>query len=51
MRFSRVIKERVYANAKVATVLGSIPASSDTEVADEAVLNYVQQKCNPMLDI
>jgi hypothetical protein len=31
------------ANAVVATVLGSIPASSDT-VADEAVLNVVHKK-------
>jgi hypothetical protein len=29
MRFSRVV-ERLAVNAKVATVLGSIPASSDT---------------------
>jgi hypothetical protein len=44
MRFSRVIRERVIAYAKVTTVLGSIPASSDTGAADEAVLNKVQQK-------
>jgi hypothetical protein len=31
-------------NVKVATVLGSIPASSDTGVADEAVLNNVHKK-------
>jgi hypothetical protein len=35
--------ERLTANAVVATVLGSIPASSDT-VADEAVLNKVSKK-------
>jgi hypothetical protein len=31
--------ERLTANAKAATVLGSIQASSDTGAADEAVLN------------
>ncbi len=33
--------ERLTANAEVATVLGSIPASADTVAADEAVLNKV----------
>ncbi len=40
--------ERLTANAVVATVLGSIPASSDTVesegAADEAVLNIVHKK-------
>ncbi len=39
-----VVRESLTANAKVATVLGSIPASSDTvesEGADEAVVNKV----------
>ncbi len=48
MRSSRLL-ERLPANAEVATVLGSIPASSDTteseEAADEAVLNKVLKKC------
>ncbi len=42
------------ANAEVATVLGSIPASSDTDskiwkAADEAVLNKVLKKIIPLL--
>ncbi len=40
--------ERLTANAKVATVLGSIPESSDTVesegAADEALLNKVHAK-------
>ncbi len=39
--------ERLAANAEVATVLGSIPASSDTvksDESDEAVPNKVLQK-------
>jgi hypothetical protein len=37
--------ERLTANAEVATVLCSIPASSDTSgAADEAVLNTVHKK-------
>ncbi len=39
--------EHLTANAEVATVLGSIPASSgkgEREVADEAVLNKVLKK-------
>ncbi len=44
MRSSRVVR----ANAEVATVLGSIPASSDTMesegMADEAVLNTLIKK-------
>ncbi len=44
--------ERLTANAVVGTVLGSIPASSDTVhamlgAADEAVLNIVNKKKNP----
>ncbi len=34
------------ANAKFATVLGSIPASSDRMTVDEAVLNTVLKKLN-----
>jgi hypothetical protein len=37
------LQQRLTANAEVATVLGSIPASSDT-VADEAVTNKVHEK-------
>ena len=41
-------RERLTANAEVATVLGSIPASSDTVEsegdADEAVFNIVHKK-------
>jgi hypothetical protein len=42
--------ERLTANAEVATVLGSIPASSDTVfrgAAGEAVLNTAQRRKNP----
>ena len=46
--------ERPTANAKVAKVLGSIPASSDTVesegAADEAVLNNVHKKI-PLLTL
>ncbi len=41
-----MVKERLAANAKFATILGSIPASSDTEEYDgrhEAVLNNVHK--------
>jgi hypothetical protein len=34
MRYSRVVVERLTANAVVATVLGSIPASSDTRESE-----------------
>ncbi len=50
MRSSLVVRERLTANAPVATVLGSIPASAGTvksEVwgaADGAVLNIVRKK-------
>jgi hypothetical protein len=48
MRSSLVVIERLTANAEVATVLGSIPASADTAesegAADEAVLNKVHKK-------
>ncbi len=39
--------ESLTANAVVATVLGSISASSDTVAADEVVLNIVHKKKNP----
>jgi hypothetical protein len=55
MRFSRVVRDLacVTANAKIATVLGLIPASSDTlyviwGAVDEAVLNKVIWKNNPI---
>jgi hypothetical protein len=48
MRSNLVYLERLTVNAEVATVLGSIPASSNTVesegVADEAVLNTVNRK-------
>jgi hypothetical protein len=44
MRSSRVVRAFLVVNAKVATVLGSIPASSDTGAADEAVFYNVNKK-------
>jgi hypothetical protein len=47
MRSIRAWLERLTANAVVATVLGSIPASSDIvnlTAADKAVLNIVHNK-------
>ncbi len=43
LRMDEIWLERLAANAKVATVLGSIPASSDTvaAAAEETVLNNV----------
>ncbi len=43
MRSSCVVRERLTANVEVATVLGSFPASSDTEES-ETVLNKVHKK-------
>jgi hypothetical protein len=44
MRSSRVVRAFLVVNAKVATVLGSIPASSDTGAADEAMFYNVNKK-------
>ncbi len=52
MRCSPEWLERLTANAEVATVLGSIPASYDTVEsewgANEAVLNTVHKKISPV---
>jgi hypothetical protein len=47
MRSSRVVRERLIANAEVVTVLGSIPSilrhSVIYEAADEAAFNYLHK--------